>query len=200
MNEPFNHINFTLGSTTKPPETYTEAGQAFVPKISDDKFYVFGGTYPMNNKSSEYFQEPPERNVGDLWSYSGSNRTWKLETPNYPNVQRITDGSGTVDYLEEVIYYAQGNYIDAVVRDFPEGARLPVDGLLSLHTTDPQPVWKNETIPGGASVFKGFLHYVPFGKRGVLVFFGGERRPKGTFNGASEMVSCKPTNPYLTSS
>jgi hypothetical protein len=60
--------------------------------------------------------------------------------------------------------------------------------------TDKKPVWKNESIPGGASVTNGYLEYVPLGKRGVLISFGGVRIPKGTFNGAGILVSTKSTN------
>jgi hypothetical protein len=186
----FNSSNFRLSYTIKPPEAFTERGHTFVPKISDDKFYVFGGAYPKENTSSQYYQEPPERNAADLWSYSDSKQTWQLETPDQSNVQRIIDGAGTIDYREGVIYYEQGQYKNEAIRGFPEG-QLTVDGLLSIGTNNSKPIWKNETIPGGSSIVHGYLEYVPFGKRGLLISFGGLRYPKGTFNGASILVSCK---------
>lgn len=193
LKEPFNHTNFKLHSSTKPLEACTENGQVFVSKISEDKFYVFGGTYPKYNQTSELYQEPPERNTGDLWSYTLSTGIWYLETPDQSNFQRITDGAGTIDYHEGVFYYAQGRYTNEVVWDFPDG-ELSVDGLLSLHMTDKKPVWKNESILGGASVTNGYLEYVPLGKRGVLISFGEVRLPKGTLNGAGILVSTKSTN------
>ncbi|KAF8242071.1 hypothetical protein K440DRAFT_640184 [Wilcoxina mikolae CBS 423.85] len=187
LRSPFNHTNFNLTYTVKPPLSFTESGSTFVPNPSTDKFYVFGGAYSKRNTSSPYYQEPPERNTADLWSYSDAKQSWQLETPNQTNVQRITDGAGTVDTREGVVYYAQGQYTNEVVRGFP-GEQLPVDGLLSVHVNDPQPVWRNGTIPGGAAVVNGYLEYIPLGKRGVLISFGGARFPQGTFNGAWLML------------
>jgi hypothetical protein len=193
LNTPFNQTNFKLNYATKPLQALTEAGEAYVPNIFDDKLYIFGGSYPTGNKSSAYYQEPPEHNTGDLWSYSGLEKSWKIETSNSSKVQRIADGAGSADYIEGVIYYAQGQYNNKVVRGFPNGV-LPVDGLLSLSTLNPQPAWKNQTIRSGASVINGFLQYVPLGKRGVLIWFGGLRFPQGTFNGGEKLVSCIPAN------
>jgi hypothetical protein len=188
LSEPFNQTKFKFGSTTKPLELVSQDGDALVPDPAEDKFYVFGGRYATWNTSSNYFQKPPARNTGDLWLYDGSKRQWTLQETTGSKIQRITMGAATVDYNTGIIYYVGGRYDNWVVRDF--AATVYVDGLLTVDTSQPTPTWTNKTIPiDSASIYEGFLQYVPLGKEGILVRFGGWRFPKGSLNPGGVLVS-----------
>jgi hypothetical protein len=182
-----------LQSAPKPSEIPNlNEGTAFVPNKSS-KFYIFGGVYKTENKTSSRYQPPPSGQGGKLFSYSSETGEWKEEETIGYKPQQVASGQWAEDEDGSVGYYLGGltsyettSRLNAVTYD-----QLVVNGLLTLNFTDMS--WRNETVHGDPTI-RGLMNYIPIGERGILIMFSGERFSAGRYNSASALVCMEVSN------
>ncbi|TGZ81509.1 hypothetical protein EX30DRAFT_395643 [Ascodesmis nigricans] len=139
-------------------------------------FYTFGGVR----------DEPKVAHTDTHFDYAGVWAFWppspstnptlvtfsEVHSLGYPTIP-LYGGVMTFSPLELTTYYLGGSPSS----DIQEDKTFPffVPGMLKFHDG----MWENITIPEKFIMQRGFLEWVPFGRRGVLVSFGGMRANVG---------------------
>ncbi|KAK4206145.1 hypothetical protein QBC37DRAFT_460941 [Rhypophila decipiens] len=138
------------------------------------RFFRFGGYYPMNNDSAIHFEPAPEHidEVGLTWSYDVISQVWRRES-NADILTGLAAGASATNSFTNEGYFLGGGRDSWVLEGSPN---FYVDGMVTLNMSDS--IWGNDTVPGPA-ISGGFMEYLPVGRKGILVVFGGVLFPEG---------------------
>jgi hypothetical protein len=184
LSTPFDWGSNKVSSLSKPSGIPSQQQSVTFTGSDDPRFFVFGGTIANPNATSPAYIAPPTVNKPQFWYFDSISLEWTLATINGSSgVQNVVNGAATSDPIRNVGYYLDGQVNSDVVLNSPT---VFVTGLVSFNFSDLS--WKNETILGQSTV-GGFMEYVPVGKKGILVAFGGENANAGTDGASAPLVS-----------
>ncbi|KAF8464423.1 hypothetical protein BDZ91DRAFT_255725 [Kalaharituber pfeilii] len=194
--------NYTLTVIPKPahvPNVVT--GEIFMPPHSNftsstnQKFYTYGGLFPMVNTSSSTFVEPDANRSGDIISYDVGTNKWEIVEPALGSDTVIWSESGTSISIPELGlgFYLGGYQSAASNRAIGTDEYLVVPGFLrlewDLENPSAPPKWKNESVPFDQTI-GGHLEYISgIGEKGILVKFGGVRATVGDKFRSSQLMN-----------
>lgn len=175
LSAPLDWGSYEVFSLNKPSGIPSRANSATFTGSDDPRFFVFGGEIANQNTNSSNYTAPPTDNIPQFWYFNSSSLDWTLVTINESSgVENVFGGAVASDPNRNIGYYLDGEVTPEVVLDSPT---VWVTGLVSFNFSDLS--WKNETRPGQSTI-GGFMEYVPVGKKGVLVTFGGGHANAGT--------------------
>ncbi|KAK3350352.1 hypothetical protein B0T25DRAFT_263933 [Lasiosphaeria hispida] len=175
----FDWANHRVFSDSKPRSTPNQQqGVAFTGNASDGRFFIFGGSLGYTNSSAPDYVPPPVQNLRQFWYFDlrqSEQQHWTTATiDSASGVQNVVHGAAATDARRGVGYYLDGEINSDVVRSSPSYA---VTGLVSFRFSDLS--WKNTTTSRYSSTVGGLMEYVPVGKQGILVVFGGKTADAG---------------------
>jgi hypothetical protein len=167
LSTPFNWSNHVVKSIQKSLDFPNIVGGKLLGVSTGTQFALFSGwDYGYGN-------------TGVYWIFNTQAAQWSLGPTN---VSAIAYGAVTVNQDSNTAYFLGGGVDDFVVKGSPTFA---VNELLTFNLSDMS--WKNDTGPGRISM-DGLVEYIPVGKEGALVAFGGVTYGPGTASSTGPWV------------
>lgn len=155
----------------KPP---TQLSNIFSDK--NGQIYFPNGGYVTLNMTAKNFYEPPRENTptDKVWSYNPKNDEWKQETFKGDKFVNTVGSAGTNSPTAAFSLNGYTNYMTTLLPS--DDMLVPQEGMLKFDFETK--TVKNITTPF-PSMANGFLEYLPLGKEGILVAYGGSQYAAG---------------------